>query len=129
MDHFARVVSGVVAEIASLPIGDLPSKYFPESLLGNWTPCDASVVSGDTFNGTTFSAAVASASTTWATYQASAQLALDKSDRTVLRCIENGVTVPATWATYRKDLRAIISAASGDPTQSLPTQPSYPTGT
>ena len=69
------------------------------------------------------------AAAAWAAYQASAQLMLDKSDRTVLRCVENGVAVPAVWTTYRKALRAIISSASGDPTQPLPAAPAYPAGT
>jgi hypothetical protein len=65
----------------------------------------------------------------WSSYQMSAQSALAESDRTILRCYENTVAVPATWATYRKALRAIVSAASGDATQPLPTKPQYPAGT
>lgn len=65
----------------------------------------------------------------WAAYQAGAQAELDASDRTVLRCYENSVTVPASWLAYRKALRAIISASSGDSTQPLPTKPAYPAGT
>jgi hypothetical protein len=69
------------------------------------------------------------AATLWADYQASAQALLTGSDKTVLRCYENSVVVPGTWATYRKDLRAIIAAVSGDPTQALPTKPAYPPNT
>jgi hypothetical protein len=66
----------------------------------------------------------------WANYQAQAQASLDKSDVTILRCAENGVAVPAAWATYRADLRAITGAkTAGDPTQSLPGVPAYPAGT
>lgn len=65
----------------------------------------------------------------WSVYQAQAKTALDASDLTILRCYENGVTVPAAWATYRKALRAIVGAASGDATQPLPTKPAYPSGT
>lgn len=69
------------------------------------------------------------AAAAWAIYQASAKAALDASDITMLRCYENSVTPPAGWATYRKALRAIVSAASGDPTKPLPTRPAYPAGT
>lgn len=47
------------------------------------------------------------------------------SDRTVLRCYENGVAVPAAWVSYRKALRAVVSGTSA----TLPTQPAYPAGT
>ena len=62
-------------------------------------------------------------------YKAQAQALLDKSDVTMLRCTENGVSVPASWAVYRKALRAIVAATSGDITQPLPTTPAYPAGT
>ncbi|MDA8232847.1 MAG: hypothetical protein M0006_16065, partial [Magnetospirillum sp.] len=65
----------------------------------------------------------------WAAYQAKAQALLAKSDITLLRCLETGVPVPAAWAVYRKSLRAIIGAATGDPTQALPVLPAYPAGT
>lgn len=65
----------------------------------------------------------------WSMHQQQAQALLDKSDVTMLRCAENSVAVPAAWATYRKALRSIISATSGDPTQPLPTRPTYPAGT
>ena len=65
----------------------------------------------------------------WQSYQSQAQILLDKSDITIARCVENVVAVPAAWATYRKSLRAITGASSGDPTQPLPVTPSYPAGT
>lgn len=64
----------------------------------------------------------------WATLQSNAKAALDKSDITVLRCTENNIPVPAAWATYRAELRAIISSQSGDATQALPVRPAYPEG-
>ncbi|EEF26835.1 conserved hypothetical protein [Ricinus communis] len=65
----------------------------------------------------------------WSSYQASAKTELDSSDLTILRCYENGIPVPSEWATYRKLLRAVIGAASGDPTQPLPMRPQFPAGT
>lgn len=66
----------------------------------------------------------------WTTYQAQAKAALDASDMTVLRCVENAIAVPTEWATYRASLRAIVGATTvGDPTQPLPTKPAYPAGT
>ncbi|WP_155835258.1 hypothetical protein [Herbaspirillum sp. RV1423] len=67
--------------------------------------------------------------TIWAAYQQEAKAALDKSDETILRCAENSVSVPVVWITYRKQLRGIVAAASGDSTQPLPERPSYPDGT
>jgi hypothetical protein len=69
------------------------------------------------------------AAATWAIYQTSAKAALDASDITILRCYEKGVATPAAWSSYRDALRAIVSAQTGDPTQSLPTRPAYPSGT
>lgn len=65
----------------------------------------------------------------WQAHQALAMTALVESDRTVLRCYENGVPMPAEWSAYRKALRAIVGAASGDPAQPLPIRPAYPAGT
>jgi len=65
----------------------------------------------------------------WAAYQAKAHASLSASDTTIIRCAENNVAVPAAWATYRSSLRAIVGAASGDPTQPLPVKPAYPAGT
>lgn len=65
----------------------------------------------------------------WIAYQQQARQALEQSDLTILRCVENGVAVPAPWQTYRADLRALLSAASGDPSQPLPARPAYPAGT
>jgi hypothetical protein len=66
----------------------------------------------------------------WTDYKNQAAAALAESDKTVLRCGENQVDVPAAWATYRKALRAIVGATVvGDPTQPLPVKPAYPANT
>jgi hypothetical protein len=57
-----------------------------------------------------------------------AMAALDKSDVTVLRCMENSVAVPPEWAAYRGLLRAIIGSSSDAPA-ALPSVPPYPSGT
>lgn len=73
--------------------------------------------------------AVVDTANLWRLYQAKALDALNESDVTILRCVENGVAVPAAWAQYRKSLRAIVSSASGDPSVPLVARPPYPTGT
>lgn len=62
----------------------------------------------------------------WVAYQAIAQAALDASDITFARALEDGKTWPQTWKDYRTALRAIVSAPSGDATQPLPVRPAYP---
>ena len=64
----------------------------------------------------------------WSAYQASAQVALDKSDVTILRCYEHAIPVTADWIAYRAALRVIVSTATGDATAGLPTMPAYPAG-
>ena len=59
-----------------------------------------------------------------ATLKAAAQNALDKSDVTLLRCYERGVSVPTEWADYRAALRAIVGGTS-EATE-LPVRPEYP---
>ena len=59
-----------------------------------------------------------------AALKASAQSALDKSDITLLRCYERGVSVPTEWADYRAALRLILSGKS-EATE-LPVRPKYP---
>jgi hypothetical protein len=65
----------------------------------------------------------------WSAYQQSARAALSDSDLTVMRCYENAVALPVAWASYRKALRAIVGAASGDAAQPLLAKPTYPSGT
>ena len=54
-----------------------------------------------------------------------AQLALEKSDITVLRCVENHIEIPAAWVEYRKTLRDVMRNGEG----AIPARPPYPDGT
>lgn len=62
-------------------------------------------------------------------WPALAKVALTASDTTVLRCLEHTppVAVPAEWAAYRTQLRAIISGTAV--VTALPQRPAYPSGT
>jgi hypothetical protein len=77
------------------------------------------------------------AAVAWSTYQNQALQALMRSDNTMARVQEaiilghntpTGADVVA-YVTWRRQLRMIVSAANGDPTQPLPVEPTYPTGT
>lgn len=69
-----------------------------------------------------------------ATFKASVQAALDKSDITMLRVAEAttlGLTTPTTadvvvWVMYRRDLRSLLSATIPG---TLPSPPAYPANT
>lgn len=54
--------------------------------------------------------------------------ALAKSDLTVLRCFENGVTLPAAWRAYRNTLRALVNEIEWSDTLVIPPEPTYPEG-
>ncbi|MGF6879033.1 hypothetical protein [Paraburkholderia sp. MM5477-R1] len=119
---YDSVVSPPPADVSAIEITD--EQYQAASSTPGYT-----ISSGALEAPTAAQLAAQQAAAAWSTYQAAAQAALDKSDLTIVRCTENAVTVPAAWATYRKALRAIVGAASGDPTQALPTKPAYPSGT
>lgn len=55
-----------------------------------------------------------------------AQLALAKSDVTMIRCFEHAIVVPSAWLAYRSALRAIV--AGSDATAALPAMPAFPPG-
>lgn len=65
----------------------------------------------------------------WGDLRLQAQAALDCSDITIIRCAENATPVPPNWVAYRKALRAIVGAETGDAPEGLPVKPPYPTGT
>ena len=64
----------------------------------------------------------------FAALQVQAQFALNESDKTILRCYENVVSVPSAWTAHRVALRAIVSGANSTATV-LPAKPAYPAGT
>jgi hypothetical protein len=124
MSVYARIQGGSVAELFTPPVGVPVSACFNGAL--TWV--DVTSVSpapqpGWTYTAGVFAAPVVSASDT----RGAAQAALDKSDITVIRCIEHAVAVPAAWTTYRAALRAIV--AGGPTSAALPTAPTYPAGT
>jgi hypothetical protein len=73
---------------------------------------------------------------TWADFQNQAKAALVLSDITVHRIAEGVSLGTCAWTnadvvaymTYRRDLRAIVTAETGTP-GTLPTAPGYPAGT
>ena len=57
-----------------------------------------------------------------AALQSQAQALLSASDIQVLRCVENGITLPDAWKAYRCALRAIVSSGAGE----IPQRPVWP---
>jgi hypothetical protein len=126
---YARVDGGAVMEMFATT-GDITTMFHPSLTWVEITSISPQPQVGWSYAAGVFSAPSApAAQVLWSQYQSKAQYALAESDVTVLRCYENTVAVPAAWGAYRKALRAIIGAASGDPTQPLPTRPAYPAGT
>lgn len=91
-----------------------------ERMTGRWAVSNGALVP--------YTPPAPSAAQLFAALQADASAALAESDRTVLRCYENSVAVPAAWATYRAALRAIVNGTNATAT-ALPTRPAYPAGT
>ena len=53
-----------------------------------------------------------------------AQDALDASDRTLLRCLERGLSLPEAWVNYRAQLREVVNGTMS----TMPERPEYPSG-
>lgn len=137
MNQYAIIEAGIVANVV-LWDGNAENWQPPSGATAIAIPVGQVVNPGYTWNGAIFSApptpantqtAVQQAAAAWAAYQANARAALNVSDVTILRCYESGVVVPTTWTIYRRSLRAIMSATSGDATQPMPAKPPYPSGT
>jgi hypothetical protein len=111
---FALISNGAVVQIAN--------EKFPVHSSLTWVDAGSAAVGWAYANGT-FTAPPDAPSA----LPALAKLALDASDRTVLRCFEAGVAVTEDWKTYRVALRAIVAGSSG--ATALPTRPAYPAGT
>lgn len=132
MSTYARIENSKIAEF--FETADDISQLFHPSLIWidvtNVTPAPKIGWNASNDNGSwTFTEPLIDAVELWKIYQQNAKYCLDKSDITILRCLEFGVAIPAAWITYRNDLRAIISAISGDHMLPLPTKPAYPAGT
>jgi hypothetical protein len=121
MSKYARIEQGVVAETFETE-GDIATMFHPSIA---WVLCAGDITAGFIYDGTEFSPPVAVEADASVALKLDAQALLDKSDNTVLRCYEAGVSVPASWVEYRSRLRAIVSAGSG----LIPTRPAYPAGT
>jgi hypothetical protein len=117
MALWAWVQNGAVHAVESAD----PTGRFPSAI--TWVAAPAGCDVGWTYNGTTFAAPAAAGHS----LAVQAQAALDKSDTTLLRCVENTVPVPAAWVAYRVALRAIVGGSST--ATALPTMPAYPAGT
>jgi hypothetical protein len=110
---------------------------FTAAQMASWNDKQATVVDitsitpepevGWTYSGGAFAAPSAPV-LSWTQYRLLAQQALHKSDVTVLRCVESGVSVPAAWKAYREALRAIVAAPNGT-VETLPPAPAFPKGT
>jgi hypothetical protein len=127
MATYARIQDGAIAELFSTD-GDITTMFHPSLVWVDVTAIQPIPQLGWVYSGGSFSEPSAP-SLTWQQYQGQAKSALSESDLTLLRCFENSIAIPAAWSTYRKVLRSIGSATSGDPTQPLPTKPPYPAGT
>ncbi len=90
----------------------------PDPANHDWLDYQAWLAAGHVAN----SAPVPNVSTSLKT---TAQMALDGSDRTILRCVEASLPVPPDWRAYRVALRKVLS---GEET-TLPARPDYPPGT
>lgn len=112
--------TGGMTPDGTLPSGAVECTQDQQQNAQRWTISNGAIVAVDT---TVMDAAVA-----WSAYKVTAQAALDCSDVTVLRCMENAIVIPADWVAYRVALRAIVSAATGDATVALPAKPAYPVG-
>lgn len=113
----------------------LPTPKAHVELGGNWYPCGEDVAAGWLFNGTSFKAPVEEESDTSTPAEKAqqilvmtAQAALEKSDKTVIRAYAAGVALPTEWQNYRMALRQIVNG-SDKTSKTLPVAPAdYPKG-
>lgn len=128
--QYAQVTKGIVTNIGNTQ---------PDA---TWFPFAGPVAIGWLYDGATFTPPppvnpVIPPLSAWAKFQYDAQVALAKSDTTILRITEAVAKGKNTWASadvqaylaYRDSLRLIVRTANGDPTQPFPVQPAYPAGT
>ena len=107
--------------VAMIEDGEVKNVVISDTVPNNGVASDVANI-GDSYDGAIFTTPVVVVTPD---YKFMAQMALDRSDLTILRCMENGISVPSDWTTYRSELRAIVKSGGS----SMPTQPAYPTGT
>lgn len=128
MTTYARIQSGFAAEIFTLPDGTTLAQCFCPALAAQFidvtaAPPNPGDAATETNGAWTFAAPPVPAIDT----RPAARAALDTSDRTIIRCYERAVAVPADWTAYRAALRTIVSGSAT--TTPLPAMPAYPAGT
>lgn len=137
MKYYARIENNIVKEIIQLDDTMSIDGVFHTDI--QIVPCDSTVqVNWQYLNDEFTQPAIAEPTTIpWASYQNIAKMLLENTDVTMTR-IHEGIILGTTfsgaadviaWAQYRKSLRTIVDASSGDTTLPYPTKPPYPVGT
>lgn len=128
MFAYTPTVPGQVVSVSDDVPSPLPSGHKSTDYYG----CGNMVEATWQFDGNSFTppyvAPVVATPTAEQVLQQNAQLALNLSDITVVRCYSADVAVPSAWQTYRAALRAIVNG-SDTTSISLPSTPAYPAGT
>lgn len=139
MTTYARVQSGVVAEIFTPPNGFTLAESLVPMLaaecvaLTGITPAPQQGWTATEVNGVrSFSAPPAPPSPPGPTIQAQAMAALTVMDAPggcAIRCFKAGVPFPANWQAYTAALRAIVNGTASPMPTAIPVAPPFPPGT
>jgi hypothetical protein len=117
--------NGIVAEIAAEKFEVHQSLSWADLTGVSPTPAVGWPASLQTGGSWTFAEPAPDPAASVLALKAAAKAALDASDLTLLRCVENAVPVPAEWRSYRIVLRQIVSTGAG----AMPACPAFPAGT
>lgn len=131
MFAYVQTVPGAVSQISTT----LPTQKSHVELGGKWYPCGEAVAMGWSFNGTCFQPPAEEESGSGIPGLSAEQklvmdatIALEKSDKTVIRAYAAGVALPTEWQNYRTALRSIVNG-SDKTSKILPAVPTdYPKG-